>query len=79
MANILREANGGAKKTHIMYKCNLSFKQLHAYLGFLVELQLLKSVKVTSETGGDSTLFETTSKGKAFIRAYRNMRALLVT
>lgn len=79
MANILREANGGAKKTHIMYKCNLSFKQLHAYLNFLVELGLLKTVNVKAEDKDDLVLFDATKKGKAFIQAYRNLKALLVT
>jgi len=71
-------ANEGAKKTHIMYQCNLSFKQLHAYLDFLVAIGFLKSD--ASQIGGksDSLLFETTGKGKAFIEAYRNLRALLV-
>jgi len=80
IANILQAANeGGAKKTHIMYKCNLSFKQLHAYLEFLVETGLLKSNSLRTEANDKSFLFETTKKGKAFIKAHDNLRALLVT
>jgi len=79
IANILQAAEGGAKKTHIMYQCNLSFRQLHAYLDFLVDMGFLKSIAVKAEGRGDSPLFDTTSKGKAFIRAYRNLRALLMT
>jgi len=80
IANILQAADndGGAKKTHIMYKCNLSFKQLHAYLEFLVEMGLLKSILVRTETNENSLLFETTKKGQAFIKAYNNLSALLV-
>jgi len=79
MANILLAANGGAKKTHIMYKCNLSFKQLHAYLEFLIEMRLLKSISEKTETNENLLLFETTKKGQAFIKAYDNLSALLVT
>jgi len=79
IANILLAANEGAKKTHIMYKCNLSFKQLHAYLEFLVEMGLLKSISEKTETNENSLLFETTKKGQAFIEAYDNLKALLVT
>jgi len=78
IANILQAASEGAKKTHIMYQCNLSFRQLCAYLDFLVDIGFLKSVASKTENQGDSMLFETTSKGKAFIQAYRNLSALLV-
>jgi len=78
IANVLQAANGGAKKTHIMYQCNLSFKQLHAYLDFLVEMGFLESSGLKTENKGNSQLFETTRKGKAFITAYRNLKALLV-
>jgi predicted transcriptional regulator len=78
MANILLAANeGGTRKTHIMYKCNLSFKQLHAYLRFLVEMGLLRPVVGNIGTDDSSGLFETTKKGEAFIKAYRNLNALL--
>jgi len=79
MANILQTANEGAKKTHIMYKCNLSFKQLHAYLNFLVEMGLLKKTSLKTETNENSPLFETTKKGRAFIKAYDNLSLLLVS
>ena len=80
IANILSAANeGGARKTHIMYKCNLSFKQLHAYLRFLVEMELLKPVARNVGTDENSVLFVTTKKGEAFIKAYKNLKALLTS
>jgi len=79
MANILQVANGGAKKTHIMYQCNLSFRQLHAYLNLLVDIGLLEARALKTEDKGNSQLFETTSKGKAFIKAYHSLKALLIT
>jgi predicted transcriptional regulator len=77
IANILNVANTGARKTHIMYKCNLSFKQLHVYLVFLRERKLLKSVLLKTEERNNSVTYETTSKGRAFLQAYSSIRALL--
>jgi len=76
MANVLRVAVGGAKKTHIMYQCNLSFRQLQVYLELLVERGLLRKV---SESGSseEAKLFATTKKGRTFLSAYRNIKVLL--
>jgi predicted transcriptional regulator len=68
MASILNEANGGARKTRIMYRCNLSHKQLQAYLKLLLRLGLLES---------PSDSFETTVKGRKFVEAYRTLKALM--
>lgn len=75
IADVLREAAVGVRKTHLMYRCNLSFKQLETYLKFLVDTGLLKTVmkKESSKT----FLFETTEKGQAFLRTYRNLKTLL--
>jgi len=79
IANILRVADGGAKKTHIMYRCNLSFRQLHVYLDFLVERGLLKNIPAKKTEKNDSNTYETTAKGRNFIQAYRTIRAILNT
>jgi len=77
IANVLRVAQGGAKKTHIMYQSNLSFSQLHAYLDFLTERELLESVAPKGAEKNDAVTYKTTSKGKAFIQAYRVVNAIL--
>jgi len=77
MANVLRAALGGAKKTHIMYKCNLSFRQLQVYLDLLVDRGLLRKVSRSGKSD-DANLFETTKKGRAFLSAYRNIKVLLI-
>jgi len=79
IANILRAANSGARKTHIMYKCNLSFKQLHVYLAFLGERKLLKCSRIKTGERNDSYTYETTGKGRAFLQAYSSIRTLLST
>jgi predicted transcriptional regulator len=78
IANILQVAVEGAKKTHIMYGCNLSFRQLQTYLGLLLDRRLLKTV---SETGGDGNpaFFQTTARGQSFLNVYHNLRGLLTT
>jgi predicted transcriptional regulator len=70
-------SDGGAKKTHIMYKCNLSFRQLHAYLNLLIDRRLLR--KLEKKESSRQELYETTSKGKAFLQAYKNIKTLLAT
>ena len=68
IANILNEARGGARKTRIMYRCNLSHRQLQAYLKLLLGMELLAS---------QSDLFKTTVKGRKFVDAYRTLKALM--
>jgi len=76
IANILKEAIDGAKKTQIMYKCNLSFKQLQIYSSLLIEKKLLKVVR--AKGNHNIEFFEITSKGQAFLNAYNKLRALLI-
>ncbi len=76
MENILSVAMKGARKTHIMYRCNLSFEQLNVYLDFLLSLGLLNSVSIKIEDKSRSEIYETSNKGQAFIQAYRNLTAL---
>jgi predicted transcriptional regulator len=73
IADILGASDGGAKKTCLMYRCNLSFKQLKNYSSFLVGNGLLH---VAKEEANDRTL-QTTDKGKRFLRAYKNLKALM--
>jgi len=75
MANILATAGGGVRKTSIMYKCNLSFRQLEAYLNFLLNKDLLKMFTRRESAAG--RFFETTKRGMDFLRAYRSLDALL--
>ncbi len=75
MANVLNEAMEGTKKTRIMYRCNLSHRQLQAYLRLLVGMEMLK---IVPERGsGTSKLFRTSDKGHEFIAAYRKLKALV--
>lgn len=62
---ILELARGGALKTQIMYKANLSFTQLNNYLKFMSKTNLLdKIVKEGKE------IYRATEKGLYFLQRY---------
>ena len=60
------------QKTHILYKCNLSYGQLTKYLDFLISSKFLKSL---SENGRNFS--QTTEKGKKFVENHNRIRMLL--
>jgi predicted transcriptional regulator len=70
IADILEVSRKKVRKTHLMYHCNLSFKQLEFYLTFLVERRLL------SHVGGDE-MFKITDKGERFLKAYEGLLGLM--
>jgi len=74
MANILGAAVAGDTKTHIMYKCNLSFKQFQAYLDLLLGQGLLEAGS-RARRNGRVKIFATTDKGRAFLKAYGDLKA----
>ena len=75
IADILDASFGGAKKTNLMYRCNLSFKQLKGYSGFLLGTGLLRLNGRTSKS--DAAMFEVTEKGRQFLKAYKSLKALM--
>jgi predicted transcriptional regulator len=60
-ADVLRAANGGAKKTHLVYQANLNFNIVKKYLRRLLDNGLLEVV--------DDRFF-TTEKGHQFLEDY---------
>ncbi len=75
IADILDASHGGVKKTFLMYRCNLSFKQLKTYSHFLLNNGLLHVVAERDQA--DYRLFEVTPKGKEFLRAYKGLKSLM--
>jgi len=75
IADILDASCSAVKKTHLMYHCNLSFRQLKYYLVFLLGKKLLCTV---NENGNPNPgLFKITRKGKEFLKAYKGLKALM--
>jgi predicted transcriptional regulator len=69
IAEILETAKDGAKKTRIMYSCNLSYRQTKRLLNHLLGTELL--------TIGNS--YHTTEKGLKLLEAYHTLELLLNT
>jgi predicted transcriptional regulator len=57
-----------AKKTNILYKCNLSFSQLQKYLSYLTARDL-----VSQFPSKRTNLYIITEKGKAFLEGYEEL------
>jgi predicted transcriptional regulator len=70
LASILTVAHKGALKTHIMYKANLSHRQLEKYLGFLIGNGMIAK-RPDTEYGG--TYYEVTLKGVEFLKDYARL------
>jgi len=72
LASMLKVASNGALKTHIMYKANLSHRQLERYLAFLEERGLLAQ-GVDEDMG--NRIYRITEKGFDFLREYSHVSA----
>jgi predicted transcriptional regulator len=86
MATILEEARlsaTGVRKTRLMYRCNLSFRQLKAYVKLLGEKGFLTATVSTGSTrdpnGGNGSfeVLRTTVEGLSFLRAYETLKRQL--
>ncbi len=76
IADILGASNCGAKKTSLMYHCNLSFRQLEQYLSFMLKNEFLQRSSSPDDESVNN-VFEVTDKGREFIRAYECLEALM--
>jgi len=76
MASVLSAATAGRTKTYVMHKCNLSYRQLQAYLDILRENGLLK-IELRKGTSNPGKIFVTTDRGRAFLRAYGSLRTTM--
>jgi predicted transcriptional regulator len=73
MVEILNISFNGAKKTEIVYKANLNFRQAQKYLNFLAKKGLLAA---NISTRGRNK-YQTTQKGKAFAERYEEIVELV--
>ncbi len=63
VSDILDLAMRGTRKTHIMYRSNLSFEQLEKYLELLLTRGLLEM-----KVGDSGKLYQTSRKGEELLR-----------
>jgi predicted transcriptional regulator len=75
IADILEASYCETKKTYLMYRCNMSFKQLKYYLDFLLRKELLHTI--VKDVDPNPRLFKITNKGKEFLKAYKGLKALV--
>jgi predicted transcriptional regulator len=68
MGDVLGLATSGIRKTHIMYRANLSYEQVHMYLAELIERGLL--VQHTTDEG---VVYRTTERGREFLYFYNKV------
>jgi len=73
IACILENSNDRSRKTRIIYGCNLSLSQFNIYKDYMVETGLLETSRL--EEGGE--IFETTEKGKEFLKDYEKIKSLM--
>jgi predicted transcriptional regulator len=72
MADVLALSNSGIKKTHIMYRANLSYEQILHYLN-----QLLSKGLITQDKSDGSLVYRTTEKGREFLTCYSRITDLI--
>jgi predicted transcriptional regulator len=72
MGDVLALATSGIKKTHIMYKANLSYEQVHLYLSELIGKRL-----IAQDASQDGMVYRTTDKGREFLLYYTRLAEFL--
>ena len=75
LARILVEVVKGTRRTHILHKYDLSYRQLRVYLKFLYDLGFLM-LSAKSEDFKPKN-FVTSPKGLEFLEAYRFLKSLM--
>lgn len=64
---LLNISKSGAKKTELLYQANLSYTQLTSYLSFLIDKEIIESIKVENN-GNNGFLYQLTDKGAEFLK-----------
>jgi predicted transcriptional regulator len=73
MADVLSLSTTGIRKTHIMYRANLSYEQIFHYLNQLIRRELIALVVVDG-----ALMYRTTEKGREFLACYARITDLIM-
>ncbi len=73
--DILTVAKHGARKTHIMYRANLSYDQLNEYLSFLLDNGLIEKDADVEYEG--AVMYKISAKGRQFLERYSQLQEIL--
>jgi len=68
MADILSLSTSGIRKTHIMYRANLSYEQILYYLN-----ELLNKALMVQDIDGTHITYRTTDKGREFLNCFSEL------
>ncbi len=71
MLKIIQENGDRIKKTHLMYKANLSHQQMESYLN-----ELVKNVLIERNNSEKKRFIKVTKKGADFIVKYAQVKEL---
>ena len=79
MANILNEtslSSEGLRRTRMMYRCNLSSRQLKVYVKLLSEKGFLNVGSIDSSNGSNRKVevYQITEEGSSFLKAYGDLK-----
>jgi predicted transcriptional regulator len=72
IAQILGVCHTTVGKTKLMYRCNMSFRQLMGYLDLMLGARLL----LIDDDGG-RLLFRISGKGRDFLKVYEGLKSLM--
>jgi predicted transcriptional regulator len=73
MGDVLALGTSGIKKTHVMYRANLSYEQVQLYLGELIAKRLIAQ----DVSSPDGVVYRTTEKGREFLQHYTRLTEFL--
>ncbi len=73
--DILTVAKHGTRKTHIMYRANLSYDQLNEYLAFLLDNGLIEKDADVEYEG--AVMYKVSNKGRQFLERYSQLQEIL--
>src|SRR5918994_7284220 len=68
MGDVLALATSSIRKTHIMYRANLSYEQVYLYLEELISMRL-----IAQDVTPDGVVYRTTEKGREFLLYYTRL------